>query len=100
VDAKYKWLEPDVSGAGVAQSDFNQMFAYAHRYESPRVLMLYPQTADVPMALTQELTLEGTNGKTVVVATVDIRLDFGTAQGRGEVVERLRQVFHGKGDLS
>jgi 5-methylcytosine-specific restriction enzyme subunit McrC len=100
VDAKYKGLEPDVSGAGVAQGDFNQMFAYAHIYGCPRVLMLYPQTADVPSACTQEFALEGTNGKTVVVATLDIRPDLGSSQGRGEVIERLRQVVQGKGVLS
>jgi 5-methylcytosine-specific restriction enzyme subunit McrC len=99
MDAKYKGLEPDVSSAGVAQVDFNQMFAYAHRYDCPRVLLLYPQTAGMPSAFRQEFSLEGTTGKTVVVATVDIRLDLGSSQGRGEVVERLRQVFQGKGAL-
>ena len=97
VDAKYKGLEPEVSGAGVAQGDFNQMFAYAHRYDCPRVVMLYPQTDDFPSAFTREFSLEGTHGKTVVVATVDIRLDLGSSQGRGKVVERLRQVVQGEG---
>jgi 5-methylcytosine-specific restriction enzyme subunit McrC len=95
VDAKYKGLEPDVPGAGVAQGDFNQMFAYAHRYDCPRVLMLYPQTTDIPSAFTQEFTLEGTNGKTVMVATVDIRLDLGSPDGRKQVVERLKEVCQG-----
>jgi hypothetical protein len=62
--------------------------------------MLYPQTADMPSAFQQEFSLEGTTGKTVVVATVDIRLDLGSPQGRGELVERLRQVVQGKGVLS
>jgi 5-methylcytosine-specific restriction enzyme subunit McrC len=100
MDAKYKGLEPDVSGAGVAQGDLNQMFAYAHRYDCPRVLMLYPQTADMASAFRQEFSLEGTNGKTVMVATVDIRLDLGSSHGRGEVIERLRQVVQRKGGLS
>jgi 5-methylcytosine-specific restriction enzyme subunit McrC len=71
LDAKYKELKPDGSAVGIA--DFNQMFAYAHRYDCPRVLMLYPQTADIPSAICQEYVLKGTNGKTVVVATVDVR---------------------------
>jgi 5-methylcytosine-specific restriction enzyme subunit McrC len=100
MDAKYKKLEPDVSGAGPAQSDFNQMFAYAHRYDCPRVLMLYPQTAAMPNDFEQQFTLEGTNGKLVLVATVDIRVDLGSRQGRGEVIERLRQVVQGEGVLS
>jgi 5-methylcytosine-specific restriction enzyme subunit McrC len=97
MDAKYKGLEPDVPGAGVAQGDINQMFAYAHRYDCPRVLMLYPQPADMSSAFQQEFSLEAVTGKTVVVATVDIRLDLGSPQGRGKVAERLRQVFQSKG---
>jgi 5-methylcytosine-specific restriction enzyme subunit McrC len=93
VDAKYKSLGPDASGATVSQDDFYQMFAYAHRYDCSRVFVLYPQTADVPSAVRQECVLEDTNGKTVVVATVDIREDLGKAQGRNRVVGQLRQVF-------
>jgi hypothetical protein len=87
MDAKYKGLEPDVSGAGVAKADFNQMFAYAHRYECPPVLMLYPETADMPRAFRQEFTLEGTNGRTVVVAAVDIRLEV-----EGIVIEPVARL--------
>ena len=47
MDAKYKRLASDVSGVDVGQGDFYQMFAYAHRYDCPRVLMIYPQTADI-----------------------------------------------------
>jgi 5-methylcytosine-specific restriction enzyme subunit McrC len=93
VDAKYKALDPDVSGAGVAQADFNQMFAYAHRYDCPRVLMLYPQTADMPSAFCREFVLEGTNGKKVIVATLDIGADLATQQGGREVAERLKELI-------
>jgi 5-methylcytosine-specific restriction enzyme subunit McrC len=92
VDAKYK--SPDWSaGGGVSRTDFYQMFAYAHRYDCPRVLMLYPQTADVPNALWREFALEGGGAKKVAVGTVDIRVDLGRAEGRKQVVERLRQIF-------
>jgi 5-methylcytosine-specific restriction enzyme subunit McrC len=97
VDAKYKGLEPGIAGVGVAQADFNQMFAYAHRYDCPRVLMLYPQTADMPSAVCREFALEGTDGKTVVVATVDVREDLSKAEGRKQVVNQLSQVFQSRG---
>jgi 5-methylcytosine-specific restriction enzyme subunit McrC len=96
VDAKYKQLKKGAPVFDVAQGDFYQMFAYAHRYRCPRVLMLYPQTADMPDPIRSDLALEGTNGeKTVVVATVDVRDLRKKAQGR--VVEELRQVFQSKG---
>jgi len=93
IDAKYKRLEPGGSGQDVAQADFNQMFAYAHRYDCPRVLILYPQTADMPSALYREFTLEGTDGKTIAVATVDIRVDLGGAEGRKQVVRQLKRIL-------
>jgi 5-methylcytosine-specific restriction enzyme subunit McrC len=92
VDAKYKTLNPTASDADVGQDDFYQMFAYAHRYDCPRVLMLYPQTADMPTAVRREFILEGTNGKTIVAATVDVRDDVGSAKGRTQLVERLPAV--------
>lgn len=92
VDAKYKWLDGS-AGGGVSRTDFYQMFAYAHRYDCPRVLMLYPQTADIPNAFWREFSLEGAGTKKVVVATVDIRVDLGRAEGRKQVAEQLRHVF-------
>ena len=81
----------------MAQDDFYQMFAYAHRYDCPRVLMLYPQTADMPKYGCWEFVLEGTNGKTVVAATVDVRVDLGSKQGRAKVAEQLKKVFQDHG---
>jgi len=97
MDAKYKRLKPESFGADVGQDDFYQMFAYAHRYDCPRVLMLYPQTADMPKSGCWEFVLEGTNGKTVVAATVDVRVDLGSKQGRAQVVERLKKVVQDHG---
>jgi 5-methylcytosine-specific restriction enzyme subunit McrC len=91
VDAKYKGLEPDASGVG--QADFYQMFAYAHRYDCSRVLMLYPQTADMSSAFYRAFALEGTNGKTVAVATVDLRQDLSRVEGRSRLVKRLKAVL-------
>jgi 5-methylcytosine-specific restriction enzyme subunit McrC len=97
VDAKYKRLNPGVPGAGIAQDDFNQMFAYAHRYNCPRVLMFYPRTADMPNDGHWEFTLEGTNGKTIIAATVDVHVHLDSKEGRGKVIERLRRMFQVKG---
>src|SRR5262249_28202615 len=95
IDAKYKRLEPEAAGAGGAPADLYQMFASAHRYDCPRVLMLYPQTADVPSAFRREFTLEGSAGKAVAVATVDLRQDLNGPAGRGRLVEGLRAVLTG-----
>lgn len=93
VDTKYKKLKSEEPGDVVAQDDFYQMFAYAHRYDCPRILMLYPQTADMPTAFYQEYALKGTVGKTVAVATIDIRQDLSKAEGRSRLVDELKAVM-------
>lgn len=97
IDAKYKRIASDMSGVDVGQSDFYQMFAYAHRYFCPRVVMLYPQTADMPDAVHREFALEEANGRTVVVSTVDIRQDLRRAEGRSQLVAGLKAVMVGGG---
>lgn len=93
MDAKYKRLASDVSGVDVGQGDFYQMFAYAHRYDCPRILMIYPQTADLPNAVFSDFVLKNANGKRVTVATVDIRVDLGKAEGRKQLIARLKELF-------
>jgi len=100
MDAKYKRLAIDVSGVDVGQGDFYQMFAYAHRFDCPRVLMIYPQTADIPNALFSDFVLENSNEKCVTVATVDIRVDLGQSQGRKQLIARLKELFQSKEILS
>jgi 5-methylcytosine-specific restriction enzyme subunit McrC len=96
IDAKYKRVASDASSVDVGESDFYQMVAYAHRYECPRVVMLFPQTADMPNSLFCEFALENATGKLVTAATVDIRVDLGQAEGRWQLIARLKEVFQVK----
>jgi len=100
IDAKYKRLASELSGVDVGQGDFYQMFAYAHRYDCPRVLMIYPQTADMPNAFVCDFDLENANGQSVTAATVDIRVDLGQSEGRKQLIARLKELFQSKEILS
>jgi 5-methylcytosine-specific restriction enzyme subunit McrC len=100
IDAKYKLLTSEVFGVDVGQGDFYQMFAYAHRYDCPRVVLLYPQTADIPDALCCDFALENANGKLVTAATVDIRADLGQLEGRKQLIARLKELFQSKEIMS
>lgn len=42
IDTKYKRLDPVGSRYGMSEGDAYQMFAYARRYQCPRVVLLYP----------------------------------------------------------
>jgi 5-methylcytosine-specific restriction enzyme subunit McrC len=92
VDTKYKRLDRTERKLGISQGDFYQMHAYAHRYQSPRVLLLYPQSDDAALHACFPLQL---SDKIVEAATVDIRLDFGNKQHQQKLVASLRTILRG-----
>lgn len=88
-DAKYKPLDPAKEAAGVGQDDFYQAAVYAQRYDTSRVLLLYPQ-------LTETRTRERfrlDTGKRIEVATVELRNGLWTADGEQRLMEELRDIF-------
>ena len=95
LDAKYKQLKPTDRKLGVSESDFYQMHAYAHRYQSPRVLLLYPQTADIPQPLQAEFTLEDSE-RVIIAATVDLRGDLSKPQECDNLITRLKTILTNK----
>lgn len=42
IDMKWKVLNPKVNNLGISQSDMYQMFAYAKKYASEQVIVIYP----------------------------------------------------------
>jgi 5-methylcytosine-specific restriction enzyme subunit McrC len=92
LDAKYKRLKADDARLGVSQGDFYQMLAYAHRYHSPRVLLLYPQ---VNGPLRRHFQVLGTEDTVIAAATVNLHVDLCSAGGRQALVQELRDIFHG-----
>jgi len=93
IDTKYKRLNPADSKLAVSQDDFYQMYAYAHRYHCPRVLLLYPQTAEILEPMRARFSL--VNHDTVIsVATIDVRGDLQKRVERDALIERLHSLFH------
>jgi 5-methylcytosine-specific restriction enzyme subunit McrC len=94
IDTKYKRLDQEDRKLGISQGDFYQMHAYAHRYQSPRVLMLYPQTAELAQPLHACFPLQ-LNDKVIEAATIDIRLDLGNKQHKQKLAASLRTILQG-----
>jgi 5-methylcytosine-specific restriction enzyme subunit McrC len=94
LDAKYKRLDKTDAKLGVSQADFYQMHAYAHRYECPRVLLLYPQVVGMVQPLRAGFDVEDTS-ISIVAATVDLRIDLSRAQGRASLAGELRDILGG-----
>jgi 5-methylcytosine-specific restriction enzyme subunit McrC len=94
IDTKYKRLDKDDLKLGVSQSDFYQMHAYAHRYECPRVVLLYPQMEGTPEPLRESFPLHS-EGKVIEAATVDLRMDMRNRESRQSLVKELKTIFKG-----
>ncbi|HEX8096666.1 MAG TPA: hypothetical protein VF507_01465, partial [Pyrinomonadaceae bacterium] len=76
---------------GIAPADFYQMHAYARRYHSPHVLLLYPQTADTAAPLRARFTLH--DGGAITAATVNLQVSLARAEGRAALKEELQQLL-------
>lgn len=49
IDMKWKLLDPRSPNYGISSSDMYQMFAYAKRYESKQVVVIYPLAESFPI---------------------------------------------------
>lgn len=94
LDAKYKRLNQADRDLGVAQDDFYQMHAYAHRYDCPRILLIYPQTADMPEPLHRRFELHSMPA-VIQAATLDVRVDLGRPEGREGLKTELATILRG-----
>jgi 5-methylcytosine-specific restriction enzyme subunit McrC len=89
VDMKYKRLTNTNKALGVSRDDFYQMYAYAHRYHCPHILLLYPQTAALSESLHQSFDLVGYE-KAIVAATIDIRIDLQRKEEQQKLIDTLK----------
>jgi 5-methylcytosine-specific restriction enzyme subunit McrC len=91
LDTKYKRLDPFDRAHGVSQADFYQMFAYAHRYDCPRVLLVYPQT-ETSGSLSERF-MTGNPPRKIAAVTVDLHLDLGSPAGKRSLTNELRDCL-------
>ena len=92
VDAKYKRLSKNNSRLDVAPADFYQMHAYAHRYECPRIVLIYPQTAETRKGLRAHFQLQ--QSKVIIqAATVNMQRHLIQKSEQRELVAELKGIF-------
>ncbi len=76
IDTKWKLLDNnDAVKFGVGQSDAYQMFAYKHRYDAKRVVLLYPHHDGLNTAAGRQAVyqLPSDVSRTLEVWTVDVQ---------------------------
>lgn len=89
LDAKYKRLSTHERQLGVSPGDFYQMFAYAHRYDTPRVVVIYPQVQESHRA---RFTLLDHTAN-ITVATIDLHLDLRWPEGQRALARELNEIL-------
>jgi len=99
LDAKYKRLTQADAKLGISQADLYQMHAYAHRYDCPLILLIYPQTVDMPEPLYRRFTLEIGN-HSIAAATIDVRANLRMRSERQRLIGELEQILGGTDDFS
>jgi 5-methylcytosine-specific restriction enzyme subunit McrC len=92
LDAKYKRLTEQDLRMGVSQSDFYQMHAYAHRFEAPRIILIYPQTSENDKRLRGVFRLQSRD-VIIQAATIDLRLKLSKAAERNKLISELNEIF-------
>ena len=90
VDTKYKLLDTTAARFGVAEADAYQMFAYKERYHCPRVVLLYPQTAD---GIARDFSADADSPPWLEARTVDLRREFVVKQNRELLAQELEGIL-------
>ena len=72
-DAKWKRLNPKAPSSGVSPSDVYQLAAYASRYGSERVALVYPASIDCPPGLIESYRLAIPGAPMLEAHAVDVR---------------------------
>lgn len=90
IDTKWKRLDRNRSHDNVAQSDIYQMYAYGKEYDSPRVILLYPQHGELPSRVADYQHHEGEPAKRIEVRTIDVSEPL----SRGDIRRRLQNTLH------
>lgn len=99
IDTKYKRLDgSERANLGVSQSDLYQMFAYAHRYDCPRVILLYPATTESEIGERAIFRFGDSNttnepARRVTVASIDTRNDLRTAADIARFTVQLQDIL-------
>lgn len=90
IDTKWKRLNMDRPHSNVSQADVYQMYAYGKEYNSPRVILLYPQHGSLPQEVADYEHSDRDPGRQILVRTIDVSQPL----RKRAVRNRLRASLH------
>lgn len=93
IDTKYKPLDSRQKNKEIKREDMYQMFAYAHRFDCPRIILLYPTSTYFNREHETVYFIPG--GKQIEIRAVDIRGDLHDEQEYRQLLGDIRRIIIG-----
>lgn len=93
IDTKYKLLEDGKARNGVKSSDLYQMFGYYHKYQQPRIILLYPQYKE---DINETYFFYEDKIGVLNAVTIDLNEKIYTKIGELTIVDRLKKIIFPK----
>ena len=93
LDFKYKVLDPNKPRAGVGREDLYQMFAYAQRYQCPKVMLIYPRVPNLDTAtLKYHVPADGGSSASLKISVINLSHQFSTS-GIRTIITDLKSLL-------
>ena len=92
VDFKYKQIDISDYKLGVAESDFYQMYAYLRKFNTPRVILIYPQTASIVDPLRACFNLDDSK-QGIWVSTINLLKNLADPIAKKALITELKLVL-------
>ncbi|MGI2708225.1 McrC family protein [Bacillus cytotoxicus] len=90
IDTKYKKLLQSKPRKGVSDKDIYQMFGYYHKYQKPKIVLLYPE---YEAAVSDVYTFYLESKTKLNVSTINLKGPLYTKEGERHIVEKLTEII-------
>ena len=99
IDTKWKRLDVRFPHNAVSQADIYQMYAYGKEYNSPRVVVLYPQYNNLPVDVAEYYHNEDSPLRTIEIKTLNISESLTNSNAGYQLQACLRDMVMGDNSI-
>ncbi|WP_163969317.1 McrC family protein [Oceanobacillus halotolerans] len=90
IDTKYKKLVQDQPRKGVSDKDIYQMFGYYHKYQKPRIILLYPE---YEAAVSDVYSFYIESDTNLNISTINLNGRIYTKEEEWNIVKKLKEII-------
>lgn len=90
IDTKYKRLFQNKLRKGVSDRDLYQMFGYFHKYQKPKIILLYPEYNTM---VSDNYFFYLNSDTPLNISTIDLKVSLYTSEGEWNIVKQLKEII-------